>query len=172
MRHIITRLVFGLAAALMLQACVLQSKAPLFAEGDGEMLLSDYGSTFASYTLSKDAWEKEKDTVTFTATGQHYVVKSEKSANDVLLLPLGGTWWLMQVSETDKETAYVLVDARKDELLVHSLSCDTLKKLEGLPDQISFEGDDCTAGTGMDRQAFTIVAGKLGKAEMKLVPEG
>ncbi len=171
MHNFLTRLIFCLATALLLQACVLQSKTPLFADADGELLLNDYGKTFASYSLNAGVWEKEKDTVTFTATGQHYVVKSEKSENDVLFVRLGGTWLLMQVGEADKDFAYVLVDARREELLIHPLSCETLKKLDGLPTQISFEGDDCTAATGMDRKAFTILAGKMAKAEMKLVPE-
>ena len=171
MHNIFTRLIFSLAVTLLLQACVLQSKTPLFAEKDGEMLLNDYGSTFVSYSMNKGEWEKEKDAVTFAATGQHYVVKSEKSENDVLFVRLGGTWLLMQVGEADKDYAYVLVDARQKELLIHPLSCEILKKFERLPEQVSFEGDDCTAGTGMDRMKVVVLAGQMGKAEMKLVPD-
>jgi hypothetical protein len=167
------RLVATGLLALALAGCVLQSEQPAFDDGDGALLLKDYGSQFATYTYTGAEWKKDTDTITFTQVQNHYIASDGNSGAAVTFVSLGTNWWVMQAAETGKPPVYVLAQAELGELLFYPISCQVLRESGSFDDVVSFENDDCFIRDGADvGSLFTAIMAIHGKPSTKLVPVG
>ncbi len=159
----------GIVLAFVLAGCVLQSATPNFKESDGVALPAAFVTTFVTENFSNGAWKAEEGSVRFTASGQHYVATNEKAETiDVLFAALGKTAWVMQAAEKDKPSAYVLVEAKDDALLLRPLFCDDLKKQEPVAKLVRFEGSDCFLKGKASLEVFKMLAAIAAPAKMRL----
>ena len=156
---------------LFLTGCILQSKEPLFSDAEGELLLTAYGSRFATYSLEGNSWKRDEGTIDLIPTSKHYVMAEGKTAVSITFAAISGSWFVMQAEETGKPASYTLVDAQKSELLLHPLNCEPLRKSGKHGDAVIFDGEDCTIKPGADTSAmFKSLAAEMGPAKVKLVP--
>jgi len=167
----LARLVPAVIVLCLLSACNLQSKAPLFAETEGRLLLSSYGSTFASFSLVDGVWKPENETMTFNPSGMHYIASDGKANISVLFAPIDDHWWAAQALEDGKSPNYSLVEANAADIVVHPISCKSLKESGKLDDFVVFNGDDCEVKEGTDRDVlFKMLAASPDDASLKIVP--
>ena len=161
--------VAGIVLMVLLAGCVLQSEKPNFKDSEGVDLPAEFVTTFVTENFLDGAWKAEEGSISFAASGQHYVATNEKAETiDVLFVALGKDAWVMQAAEKDKPSAYVMVEAKDDTLLLRPLFCDDLKKQATSAKLVRFEGSDCflKAHAGMD--VFKTLAVKAGDAKMRL----
>lgn len=167
-----TRLFAVLVICLTLSGCILQSREPIFSSTDGEPLLDGYGTRFASYSLKNESWEKEKDTVGFTAKGKHYEFRDEKSVMEITFAKVSGSWWVMQAEEAGNPVYYSLVEAEPEALYVYPVDCKALREAGKLGSFVEFRDDDCFVKDGVDTAAmFAALAADPGPPTMKLAAE-
>jgi hypothetical protein len=165
------RVIAVLGMCLALAGCILQSKEPLFAETEGELLLAGYGSRFAAWSREDGAWRDDEETVTFVPAGRHYAASEGKDRFDVIFVRLAPALFAMQAAEPGEPTSYLIAEARPGELLVHALECKALRQSGKFDAFIAFAGNDCLVRDGIDARAmFVAIAAQLGEATAKLVP--
>jgi hypothetical protein len=166
---IVLRLFLTLSVCLMLAGCVLQSGKPNFKEADGVALPKALGTRFILENFSDGAWTSEDGAVSFAAAGKHYVARNEKADEiEVLFAALGKGSWVMQAAEKNKPSAYVMVEAKDDTLLLRPLFCDDLKKQEASAKLVRFEGNDCFLKGHAGVDVFKTLSAKVGDAKMRL----
>lgn len=169
----VQRIVLLLLPLLALCGCVLQSPAPLFAEGDGEPALQQLGQRFRAETFEKGQWTTDGSIGTFTPAGRHYVLSNDKDNEtmDMLFVPIAGGQYAVQVlEEAGKPPAYIIADVNPREVLLRPLFCDELKALPKVEETVSFSGSDCTVKGALNPAAFAALARELAPARMRLVP--
>lgn len=165
------RAVFVVILGFMLSGCILQAKAPLFADADAQLLLAKYG-TLTTYEKSGSDWKKSSDQISFTAQANHYLAKADKSELEISFVPVDGNWWALQAVEAGKPSIYVLVDAETRELLFYPIACKGLKDSGKFVGDIEFVDSDCFVKPGADYRAlFKFLAATPGEATTKLVSE-
>ena len=157
--------------AFGLTGCVLESKKPVFADGDAKLLLAGYPN-LAAYERGDDGWKKNTDPFSFTAEASHYLVKADTSDMQVFFVPIDGPWWVLQATETAGSTSYVLVKAEAKELLLYPLDCKTLEESGTFMGQIDFVESDCFIAADADKTAlFKSLIPASSEASSKLVSE-
>jgi hypothetical protein len=165
---ILQRLV-PLLFCLLLGGCVLQSEKPNFKESAGVALPPEFVTSFVTENFTNGAWKAEEGSIGFAASGQHYVAKNEKAETiDVLFVALGKGTWVMQAAEKDKPSAYVMVEAKDDMLLLRPLFCEDLKKQKTSAKLVRFEGNDCFLKGHAGLDVFKTLGAKVGDAKMRL----
>jgi hypothetical protein len=161
MEMVFIRVLSLLGLLVLLQACVLQSEKPLFAEEEAKPLLEKFGTTFTSSTFKDGEWTVEDDPVTFVARGRGYIVKEngKDGVTHVLFVPQKDGWWVMQATEEGKSAAYLLAHPEGKALYLYALFCDDLKKNAKLAAWITYKDDNCSLdpnrGPGGARAIFT-----------------
>ena len=165
------RLLIFISMGFLLAGCVLQSRAPLFSEGDGALLPHALGTSFVMENLDKDMWNKEEGTLTLSPTGHHYIATDEKKKDEIeaLFVPLDENWWVMQAQEKGKPSVYILAQLDGNALLLHPLYCDDLKKQTTAAAEISFEGEDCYLKGGQGVAYFKALVPCVEPAKMRMV---
>ncbi len=165
-----TRFFITAVFCLALTGCILQSEEPLFSDELGELILAQYGSRFASYSLDGGVWKRDDEDISFMPVKQHYVASDGKNSFDVTFAANAGSWWVMQVQEADKPS-YLLADVQDGELFLYPLSCLPLRERGKFGDVIEFKGDDCFVKDGVKTAAmFTALAAEFDDPSLKLVP--
>lgn len=163
------RCVAFMVLCLGLCGCVLQSAVPNFTEAEGVALPAALGTRFVAENLKDGLWRAEEGGINFEASGKHYVTHNEKSDQIyVLFVALGDKAWVMQAAEKDRPSAYMLVDARDDTLLLRPLLCDDLKKRDDVTVYVRFEGSDCFLKGSAGLDVFRMLGVKMGDAKMRL----
>jgi hypothetical protein len=159
----------GIALAFLLAGCVLQSGKPNFKDSEGAVLPAGFVTTFVTENFTNGAWKAEEGSISFAASGKHYVAKNEKAETiDVMFVALGKDAWVIQAAEKDKPSAYVMVEAKDDTLLLRPLFCDDLKKQEASAKLVRFEGSDCFLKGHVGVDVFKTLGAKAGDAKMRL----
>ena len=163
--------------ALLLSACVLEAKPPLFSESDGVPVLGGKAIAYDGYELKDGTWTKSNGNdppLEFAPAGNHYIVAERgKSADSAvaLFVPLKDGWLALQLNEADKPAIYSLAKLEGQSLLVAPLMCSDLKSLDVAKDSIAFDGSDCTAKDAKDARSFLqSLASAVPPPKMKLVP--
>lgn len=168
------QLPLGVAVALALAGCVLQSPKEIFPETKGVAALASLGTRFTSESLDRSGkWIREEGEISFAAEGHHYVAKNskEKDEIDVLFAAIGGNRFVMQAREEEgKPFAYMIAEVADGRLLVSPLLCDQLKTDAQVAAAITFEGSDCTVTGKWDEAAFAASVPLLGPAKLRLTP--
>lgn len=165
------RVIFLGLLALGLAGCNLETRKPLFADGDAKLLLADYPN-LAPYERDDGGWKKSADPLNFTAEASHYLVKSGNSDMVASFVPLEGPWWILQAAESSGTSSYVLVMAEPKQLLIHSLECKKLQEAEKFGDEIEFRDSSCFIKDGADKMGlFKALIGSAGEPSSKLVSE-
>ena len=159
------RKILVLIIAPLLGACVLQSETPLVSESQGVLALAGLGPAFDSYSQHNATWDKDDETITLTAEGQHYVVSDGKDKLIATFATIAGDAFVMQAQEQDKPAAYVLATRDGATLLLAPISCSALKEAASFDALVRFDGDDCFAKPGADAAALFKAA-----AQLKLQP--
>lgn len=164
------RLLILIGMGLGLAGCVLQSHQPLFGESDGVSLPAALGKHFVMENFDDGAWAKEEGSITFKATGHHYVATDEAKKDEIaaLFVPLDKNWWLLQATEPGKPSAYILAELSGDALLLRPLACEDLKQNPAAAAEISFEGDDCYLKGGQGLAYFKALITGAAPAKMRL----
>ena len=159
----------GIVLAFLLAGCVLQSEKPNFKDSEGVALPAEFVTSFVTENFTNGAWTAEKGSISFAASGQHYVAKNEKSETiDVLFVALGKDAWVMQATEEDKPSAYVMVEAKDDTLLLRPLFCDDVKKQKAAMSLVRFETSDCFLTGSVVVDVFRTLGADVGDAKMRL----
>jgi hypothetical protein len=152
-----------------LSGCVLQSKAPNFQEQQGVALPKELGTQFVTENFTDGAWKTDEGRIRFAASGKHYVVKNEKlSEIDVLFVRLGNAQWVMQAAERQKPSAYILVEAKDNTLLLRPLLCDALKLRDDVKKYVTFSDNDCFLKDNTELSVFKMLAAKAMPAKLRL----
>ncbi|HEY4995781.1 MAG TPA: hypothetical protein VII21_05755 [Aestuariivirga sp.] len=159
-----------ISLCLMLCGCVLQSKAPIFAESDGKLILQPFGNQFATFDRDGGKWKKQADIVKFDAEGNHYLIHDKSGDIHVLFAALKGPWWVMQEQDPDKTYNYLLARIEGKALLLTYLDCKILKTNKSLSDAITFKDDDCTANERMTKDRFVELTKSPEHALLKIEP--
>jgi len=159
-----------LSLCLMLCGCVLQSKAPIFAESDGKLILQPFGNQFAPFNKDGAKWKKQTDSVKFDAEGNHYLIHDKAGDIRVLFVALNGPWWVMQAQEQNKPFDYLLARFEGKALVLNTLSCKVLKTNKSMKDAVTFKGEDCTATSGMTKDKFAELTKSPEPAMLKIEP--
>ena len=155
--------------ALALSGCILQSRAPLFGDGDAKMLLADYINP-VTYEMSGGAWVKSKDQMTFMAEAGHYVATADKSSLAISFVPISGSWWVVQAVESNKPAAYVLAEAKPGEIVFYPIACKELKASGKYDANLEFVDSDCFVKPGSDIHGLlSQLIATPGEATTKLV---
>jgi hypothetical protein len=149
--------------------CVLQSGKPNFKESEGVALPAEFVTSFVTENFTNGAWKAEEGSISFVASGKHYEAKNEKAETiELLFVALGKGTWVMQAAEKDKPSAYVMVEAKGDMLLLRPLFCDDLKKQETSAKLVRFEESDCFLKGHAGVDVFKTLGAKVGDAKMRL----
>jgi hypothetical protein len=168
--RILVRVVLAGVVALALSGCILQSRLPLFGDGDAKLLLADYANLVTFEKTSGD-WVKAKDQIVFVAQGAHYTATLDKTELDIRFVPIKDSWWVLQAEEASKPAAYLLVEARPAEILFYPIACKTLKDSGSFEKAIEFVDSDCFIKPDADfRSLFSGFTANPGEATTKLVP--
>ena len=168
MKNLVRVMVAGVVA-LALSGCILQSKVPLFGDGDARMLLADYAN-LATFEKSAGEWAKAKDQIVFVAHGSHYTATLDKTELAIRFVPIKDSWWVLQAEEAAKPAAYLLVEAKPAEILFYPIACKTLKEQGSFAATIEFVDSDCFIKPGIDHAAlFRALTATPGEPSTKLV---
>ena len=163
------RIFLVILAASVLTGCILQSKAPLFKDADGVLLLGQKKQRFASYERDGLAWKKGTDTAVFAPQGHHYKVSSGKNIATAEFITLSGGNYVMQFDEGKGSFVYILVSPHGKEILLYALLCDNLKKQNVAG--VRFEKDNCFIEASFGRSGFETLVKHLPVASLKLQAE-
>jgi hypothetical protein len=167
---ILVRAFLAAVLALALSGCILQSKLPLFGDGDAKMLLADYAN-LATFEKTSGEWVKAKDQIVFVAQGAHYTATLDKTELAIRFVPIKDGWWVLQAEEVAKPAAYLLVEAKPKEVLFYPIACKTLKEKGSFETSIEFVDSDCFIKPDADYRAlFSGFTASPGEATTKLVP--
>ena len=136
--------------ALVLSACVLHEKTPLFSESDAVPILGSQKTVFAIYDRKDGAWVASDDP-TFAALpeGNHYLIPDPTTPDDLAsadrfdFIPLDAGHFAVQL-RSDGEADYAIATWDGTELLVRPLDCDALKSSGKSTAIVAFEDDACT----------------------------
>lgn len=175
------RVIFLGLLAFGLVGCNLETKKPLFADGDAMLLLAGYPN-LAGYERVDGVWKKGTDSLNFTTEDSHYWIKSGNSAHGwdnsgssnivVFFVPLEGPWWILQAGENSGSWSYVLVKAEPKELLIYSLECKRLQESGKFANDIEFRDSSCFIKDGADKMGlFKALIGSASEPSTKLVSE-
>ena len=170
----ILRRFLPLVLCLLMGGCVLQSKTPNFKEAEGAALPEALITKYVMENFADGAWSAEDGTISFSASGKHYVALSENSDKtdkiDVLFVALGTDTWVMQTATKDSPSGYVLAEAKGEMLLMRPLFCDDLQTREDVKTFVRFDKSDCflKGKTGLD--VFKMFAATAGEAKIRLRP--
>ena len=157
--------------AFGLSGCNLETKKPLFVEGEAKLLLADYPN-LAAYERDDDNWKKSADPLSIRPEASHYLVKSGNSDMLMTFVPLEGPWWILQATESTGTSSYVLVKAEPKELLIYSLECKKLQESGKFGDVIEFKDSSCFVKEGTDKLGlFKALTGSASEPSTKLVSE-
>jgi hypothetical protein len=164
------RVIFLGLLAFGLAGCNLETKKPLFADGDAKLLLADYPN-LAPYERDEGGWKKNADPLNFLPEASHYLVKSGTSEMSISFVPIEGPWWVLQASEATA-TSYVLIKAEPKELLVYSLECKKLMESGKFGTEIEFKDSSCFIKEETDKMGlFKALIGSASEPSTKLVSE-
>lgn len=150
-----------IAVLLTLTGCVLQSAKALIPADAGELVLAGIGSRFATYSLHGGQWQKEDDTITFTANGRQYAASDGKTTVSVTFKVLPGGRWLMQGEEPGKPFAYMLLERDGKDIYLLPLACTAMQAAGTFAALVEFQKDDCYAKDGVDAAALFAAAAGL-----------
>jgi hypothetical protein len=165
------RVIFLGLLTMGLAGCNLETKKPLFADGDAKLLLADYPN-LAAHERDGGGWKKSADPLNFTAEASHYLVKSGTSEMQMSFVPLEGPWWILQAAETTGTSSYVLVMAEPKELLIYSLECKKLQESGKFGGEIEFKDSSCFITEDADKMGlFKALIGSASEPATKLVSE-
>lgn len=163
-----------LVLCLLMGGCMLQSKTPNFKESDGVALPEALVTKYVMENFADGTWTAENGTVSFSASGKHYVVTAEHSEKsdkiDVLFVALGTGTWVMQTAAKDSPSAYVLAEAKDDILLLRPLFCDELQKRDDVKTFVRFDKGDCFLDEKAGLDKFKLLAANAGEAKIRLRP--
>lgn len=137
------------ALAVLLGGCMLQSRTPLYSDADAELPLGAAGGAAAVSNWRDGKWQPEGDAVALTVSGRHYIARSQSSAVTLHFVPMGGSWFVLQASESGKPAVYLLAEVTGRSAVTHPLSCSDLKEDQSLKAWIRHEGDDCFVVEGI-----------------------
>jgi hypothetical protein len=157
---------------LVLGACVLSAKEPLYADSDAKLIFDAPDVTFTPYSLKNGQWVVEDETMVLKAEGNHYLATADKSLGQFAFVPLQGDWYIVQAGEGKKPPIYALIRNDKGELHVFVLACNAVKKLADANAHVEFVKDDCFLKPGVDHKPlFLALSANPGPDTMKLVPK-
>jgi hypothetical protein len=164
------RVIVAGVLALALSGCILQSKLPLFGDAQAKMLLASYGNP-VTYERTAGEWVKAKDQIVFAKQAGHYLATLDKTELAIRFVPLDDKWWILQAVEANKPAAYLLVEAKPEELLFYPIACKALKDSGKYKKTITFVDSDCFIKFGTDYKVlFSGFTANPGEATTKLVP--
>ncbi len=166
------RLLSVLLLTFALAGCVLESAKPLFPDERGVLALGGLGTRFAAEVFDKGAWQRQDDSITFTAEGRHYMGTSKEENSRptaFLLVAMGGQRYLLQVTEEGKPSGYVVAEIRDGAVMMQPVFCDEIKLLPDAASWITFSNTDCKVIGQPGLKDFERLAEKLAPAKMRLV---
>ncbi len=163
------KLILSLFLGLMLCGCVLQSKAPNFAESDGKPLLGAQGGTYAPYSLDKGVWKTEDEAVFFRAVAHHYEFTEKTKTTAITFIPISGDWWVAQFQEGTGPAVYVLANKQPDAIYIHPIACKDLPKDDWSKQHVTFDKDDCFLAGHTKIESFKGLIAAAGPRSMKMV---
>ena len=145
---------FIFAAGLLLSACVLHEKTPLFAESDAVLLLGDKPVSFAVFNRKNDEWVAADDPiVTAIPEGGHYRAQVPGTAEDpasidtYAFIPIDADHYAVQaIADSEADYAIATWDGRV--LLVSPLTCEALKTSLKTNLLVGFLNDACSLRPG------------------------
>ncbi len=155
-------------AAVALAGCVLQSREPLFDDGQAVRALGKVGGTTETASLREGKWVIDEERIPITVEQNHYAVRAK---SQVLLhfVPLRGSWFVMQARESQGPAGYMLAEVKDNVAEVHPLLCKELSQDHAASHSISFVGDDCGIKADADpKKLFTSLIKKAGKPSFRL----
>ena len=158
--------------AVVLGACVLSAKEPLYSDSDAKLIFDAPEVTFIAYALKNGEWVAEEGTLVLKAEGNHYLATADKSLGQFAFVPLQGDWYIVQTGEGKKPPVYALMRNDKGELHVFVLACDAVKKLTEANAHVEFVKDNCLLKPGVDHKPlFLALSANPGADTLKLVPK-
>jgi hypothetical protein len=163
------RIALSMFTALALSACVLQSPQPNFDDKYGQPLLGKTGGTYHSFTLERDTWKLETDSLIFEAEDQHYIIKNSGKPAQVLFIPISNQWWLAQFKEGKNDTSYVFANVQPDAIYFHPLKCENLKFNGTAAVIVTFKKDNCVLEAGTKLSDVKSLIQGAGQRTLKLV---
>jgi len=156
---------------LALAGCVLQSPEPVFSDEQSSLALGASPVTMKSYSWRDGEWTEDKERLTLTVEGRHYVAKDDNSAAGLAFIPLSGGWYAVQATEAAKPTNYTLATVKDGIAEFHLLECASLKKRPELEIYISYSGDDCSIKEGANAMdLFSELIKEPGEPSAKIEP--
>jgi hypothetical protein len=158
-----------LLAAGWLGGCILQSKTALFQDSDGALILGSKKVKVANYELSSLTWKKGNTVVEFQPVGHHYRVFNGAKYATAEFIALSNGNYVLQFDEGKGAVIYVLARPFKNEVYLHLLTCDHLKKQNVTG--ILFVKDNCFIDVKYGRLGFEDLLKHLPIANLKLVKE-
>ena len=157
------------AAAVLLCGCVLQSRSPLYDDRHSTLALGDNGGDAFTSTLKDGKWVRDAGEFKIRVVGRHYEATAESSVVTLHFVPLQDSWFVLQATDTEQLTAYLLARISEGTAITYPLSCRVLKQKDKLLAWIDFEGDDCfIKPTAPDRQLFTELSKDPGEPSSRL----
>ena len=160
------RQIFILAmVSALLCGCVLQSRVPLYSDGDGQLILGETGGPAQMSDWRDGKWVADKDQLRISVTAKHY--KAENIT--MTFVPLKDEWLVLQAVEEGKSAVYLLAQAKGWAVEVWPLACADVKKNAAFATWISYEGDDCFINPGAPaKELFAASLANPGHATSRL----
>jgi hypothetical protein len=167
-----------LLVAVALGGCVLESKAPLFAEAQGVLVIGSSPPAMAAWNLKDGKWVRsgpDAPPLQLVAEGQHYSAAIPDKPGELmtmLFVPLAGGSYAMQVGATNEANiTYVIATIQGGDILVSPLFCTDLKTAKARPTNIVYDRDSCLAVGIKDAAAFMADLARIAPApDLKLAP--
>lgn len=133
--------------SVLLAGCILQSKTPLIAEAEGQLALGASPVTLAGFTLKAGTWNREDGQMVLVPEGNHYRLTDSSLATGttgtVTFLPLANQRWLLQLSEEQKDSNYLLADIEHSDIYPSPIFCSDVFKQAAFAPLVEGEGMDC-----------------------------
>ena len=139
----IRRIIVLVALAAALGGCVLQSRVPLYGDGEAVLALGITGGSARMSNWRDGKWVQEDESVEIKVAGRHYEAMTGSASVTLYFIPLGGSWFVLQGSDPANPAVYMLAEVKDNAATVRPLSCSDLKKDQELATFIEHEGDDC-----------------------------
>ena len=157
------------SVAFMLCGCVLQSRAPIYDDTSGELVLGRTGGAALMSSWKDGAWVRDQDRVSIAIVGQHYEAQAESSTIALTFVKLRPFWFVLQGAESGKPAVYMLAEVKGGEAEIHPLACSDLKKNPAVSKWISHEGEDCFIQPGVPaKELFGKLAENPGEATSRI----
>ncbi len=137
-------------ATMLLSACVLHSKTPIFSGSEAVSVLGNLPLSFTVSTFDKGAWVAgDEPVLDARPEGRHYIVPDAADPADLTkadryyFIPLDSGRYVVQ-AVTGGEADYAIATWDGKTLLASALDCDALKTSLATNDLVMFLNDACS----------------------------